>query len=173
VCRERLVDSAVPLPQGDLAEKKRVITDEWLDLVLRTYPENSSRLLRIESDPFRNPVGQTLKEGLSVLVDEILGGMTLARITPALNGIVRMRAVQDFTAGQAVAFIFLLRDVVRMHLGEHKALLELAERRIDHLAVEASDLFMACREKMYEIKAEALKRSMYVQTRIDRKRAVN
>ena len=167
------MDSAVPLPQGDLAEKKRVITDEWLDLVLRTYPENSSRLLRIESDRFRNPVGQTLKEGLSVLVDEILGGMTLARITPALDGIVRMRAVQDFTAGQAVAFVFLLRDVARKHLGEHKALLELAERRIDHLAVEAFDLFMACREKMYEIKAEALKRSMYVQTRIDRKRAVN
>ena len=167
------MDSAVPLPQGDLAEKKRIIAGEWLERVLRTYPENSSRHLRLETDPFQNPVGQTLKEGLSVLVEEILGGMTLARITPALDGIVRVRAVQDFTAGQAVAFVFLLREVVRKHLGEHKAILELAERRIDHLAVEAFDLFMACREKMYEIKADALKRSMYVQTRLDRKRVVH
>ena len=167
------MDSAVPLPQGDLAEKKRVIAGEWLERVLRTYPENSSRLLRLETDPFRNPVGQTLKEGLSVLVDEILGEMQLARITPALDSIVRMRAVQDFTAGQAVAFVFLLREVVRKHLGENKATLELAERRIDHLAVEAFDLFMVCREKMYAIKADALKRSMYVQTRLDRKRAVH
>ncbi len=167
------MDCAAPLPQGDLAEKKRVIAGEWLEQVLRTYPENSSRLFQLESDPFRNPVGQALKEGLSVLVEEILGGMSLARITPALDGIVRMRAVQDFTAGQAVAFVFLLRDAIRKHLGEHKALLELAERRIDHLAVEAFDLFMVCREKIYEIKAEAAKRSMYVQTRLDRKRAVH
>ena len=167
------MDSAVPLPQGDLAEKKRVIAGEWLERVLETYPENSSRHLRLETDPFQNPVGQTLKEGLSVLVEEILGGMTLARITPALDGIVRMRAVQDFTAGQAVSFVFLLREVVRKHLGDHQAILELAERRIDDLALQAFDLFMACREKMYEIKAEALKRSMYMQTRLDRKRAVH
>jgi len=167
------VGFAGSLSPGDLAEKKRRIAGEWLERILDTYPENASRLLRLERDPFRNPVGLALKEGVSVLVEEILGEMNLARITPALDGIVRVRAVQDFTAGQAVAFVFLLREVVRKHLADHEAPLELADRRIDHLAVEAFDLFMACREKIYEVKAEALKRSMYVETRLDRKRAVH
>ena len=167
------MDFTGSLAPGDLTEKKRVIAGEWLARVLQSYPETSSRLLRLETDPFRNPVGHALKEGLSVLVGEILGEMAPARIAPALDGIVRIRAVQDFTAGQAVSFVFLLREVARKHLGDHEAVLELAERRIDDLAVQAFDLFIACREKMDEIKADALKRSMYVQTRLDRKRAVH
>ena len=114
-----------------------------------------------------------MKEGLSALVEEVLGGMDPGRVSAALDGIVRMRAVQDFTAGQAVSFVFLLRDVVRTHLGDGEEARRLAERRIDELAVVAFDLFMACREKMYEIRAEALKRSIYVETRLDRKRAVH
>ena len=167
------MDLATSLLAGSLTEKKCVIYSEWLKRVLQTYPEDSSRLLELDRDPFRNPVGHALQEGLSVLVEEILGGMDRARITAALDGIVRIRAVQDFTAGQAVAFVFLLREVVRKHLGDHQAILELAERRIDDLAILAFDLFVACREKMYEIKADALKRSMCVQTRLDRKRAVH
>ncbi len=161
------------LPASDLWEKNRVVAGEWLQRVLETYPEDSTRLLRLERDPFRNPVGNALREGLSVLTEEILGGMDTGRITPALDGIVRIRAVQDFTAGQAVSFVFLLRDVVRKHLGDHEEILAIAERRIDELAVLAFDLFMTCREQTYEIKANELKRSMYVQTRLDRRNAAH
>ncbi len=167
------MDVTGSLPPGDLTEKKRFIAGEWLQRVLETYPEDSSRLLRLERDPFRNPVGHALREGLSVLVEEILGAMDRSRITPALDGIVRIRAVQDFTAGQAVAFVFLLREVVRKHLGDHEELLGIAEQRIDELAVLAFDLFMACREKIYEIKANQLRRSVYVQSRLDRNRAIH
>ena len=161
------------LPASGLSEKKRVVAGEWLQRVLETYPADSGRLLRLERDPFRNPVGHVLQEGLPVLVEEILGAMDRGRITSALDGIVRIRAVQDFTAGQAVAFVFLLRDVVRKHLGDHEEILAIAEQRIDELAVLAFDLFMTCREQTYEIKANELKRSMYVQTRLDRNRAIH
>ena len=161
------------LPASGLSDKKRVIDGEWLQRVLQTYPEDSSRLLRLERDPFRNPVGHALQQGLSVLVEEILGGMDRDRMAPALDGIVRIRAVQDFTAGQAVSFVFLLREVVRRHLGDHEEILAIAEQRIDELAVLAFDLFMTCREKIYEIKVNELKRSTYVQTRLDRTHAVH
>ena len=167
------MDLAASLQARSLLEKKCGISSEWLKRVLQTYPENSSRLLRLERDPFRNPVGHALQEGLPVLVEEILGGMDGGRITAALEGIVRIRAVQDFTAGQAVAFVFLLRDVVRKHLWDHQEILAAVEQRIDELAMLAFDLFMRCREQTYEIKANELKRSIYVQTRLDRNRALH
>lgn len=154
---------------GDLQEIKRLITADWLERILETYPEKNSRLLRLEADPFRNPVGQALKEGAAVLVEEVLGDMNPARITPALDGIIRIRAVQDFKPGEAVAFVFLLKEAVRKHLAYSDAVL----KRIDDLAIQAFDLFMACREKIYEIRAETLKRSMYMQSRLDRKHAVH
>lgn len=167
------MDLAASLLAASFSEKKDVISSEWLKSVLRTYPEDSSRLLRLESDPFRNPVGHALKEGLSVLVEEILGGMKPDRITPAMDAIVRIRAVQGCTAGQAVSFVLLLRDVVRRHLRSHEEILAIAEQRIDELALLAFDLFTRCREKIHEIKANELKRSMYVQTRLDRNSAIH
>ncbi len=133
-----------------------LIISEWLERVLQTYPAETCRLWQLEKDPFRNPVGNVLKEGLSVLVEEILGGMDRDKVVPALDAIVRLRAVQDFTAGPAVSFVFLLREIVHKHLGEDL----LVQQRIDELAVLAFDMFMTCREQLYEIKANELKRSM-------------
>ncbi len=166
------MDLAGKLPPGTLSEKKRAIAVEWLDRVLETYPEDFSRLLRLESEPFRNPVGHALREGITVLVEEILGGMDSGRTTPALDGIVRIRALQSFTPGQAMSFIFLLREVVRNHLGDQDEVMEIVEQRIDELAQFAFALFMACRAKIFEIKVNELKRSRYVQTRLDRNAAV-
>jgi hypothetical protein len=158
---------------GSLSEKTKLISSDWLECVLETYPKESGRLLRLKGDRFRNPVGHALREGLPILVEEILGGMDRGRITAALDGIVRIRAVQDFTAGEAVSFVFLLRDVVRKHLSGHEAGLAIAEQRIDELALLAFDLFTKCREKIYEIKANELKRRIYVQTRLEGSRAVH
>ncbi len=146
---------------------KSLISSGWLERVLQTYPAQSCRLWQLEEDPFRNPVGYALKEGLSVLVEEVLGGMDRDRIIPALDAIVRLRAVQDFTAGQAVSFVFPLREVIREHLGEDL----LFQQRIDELALLAFDRFITCREQMHEIKAQELRRSMHVLSRIDHARS--
>jgi hypothetical protein len=167
------VDLAAPLVAEALAEKKRLISSEWLRRVLQTYPDESCRLLRLEKDPFRNPVGHALREGLPVLVEEILGGMRRDRIAPVLDSLVRIRAVQDFTPGQAVSFVFLLRDIVRKHLEDHQDAREAAEQRIDELAVLAFDVFMTCREKLWEIRANELRRGMYMQARLDQRSAVH
>ncbi len=161
-----------PLSREVLSEKRRAIATEWLVRTLRTYPENASRFLLLDKDPFRNPVGHSLKEGLRVVVEELFGGMDLARITPALDGILRIRAVQDFSAGEAVSFVFLLKKVVREELGSDPQRVAALEEGIDELAVLAFDLFMKCREKIYEIKANDAKRSLYAQLNRDRKRAV-
>ena len=151
-----------------MAEKRSAVIQEWFERTLRSYPGQTVGFLRGEKDPFRNPVGHTLREGLGVLFDEILGEMDGARITAALDAVVRIRAVEDHTASHAVAFLFLLKEVLR----EKSPAADLAalENRIDRVALLAFDLYMKCREKIYEIKAEEAKRRVYVLERACLKR---
>lgn len=141
-------------------QAKQGIAEQWLSLTLDTYQEHTARFLLCEKDPFRNPVGCALKEGLPILLDELLGGMNAASLAPALEGIIRIRAVQDFTPSQAVGFLFLLKGILRR---ESKALpeaLAALEDRIDELALLGFDLFMKCRERIYQVKADEGRRKV-------------
>jgi hypothetical protein len=135
------------------------IAAEWLARTLRSYPDQTARILLEEKDRFRNPVGFTLREQLPVLVEELLGGMNKDRLVPALEAVVRIRAVQDFTASQAVGFIFLLKPVIR-ESGQVVDLPHL-DGRIDELALLAFDLFMRCREQLYEARMNEAKRRVF------------
>ena len=155
-----------------VAARREAIVQEWLARTLQSYPEHTARFLGREKDRFRNPVGHTLKEALPALFDALLGGMGAAKVAPLLDGIVRIRAVQDFTAAQAVAFVFLLKRVVRGELGNEVQgglageELEALEARIDEMALLAFDLFMTCRERIYQIRADEAKRRVYLQERM-------
>ena len=147
-----------------LSEQKRALLEKWLERTLATYPSQTLRFLHGEKDRFRNPVGHTLREGLATLLDEITGEMDPAKIGPALESIVRLRAVQDFTPSQAVGFVYLLREILPEELagGEPPDV----QKRIDETALLAFDLFMKCREEIYEIKAREAQRKVYVLERL-------
>jgi len=149
-----------------LAARKSVIIREWLARTLHTYPEHTSRFLSSTQDPFRNPVGHTLKEVLPAVLDELLGPLDVARLRPLLDRIVRLRAVQDFTPGQAVAFLFQLKAVLREVLKQEgrgdrdvEDVIGL-EGRIDEMALLAFDLYVECRERMYEIREREARRRL-------------
>lgn len=111
---------------------------EWLERTLRSYPEQSARFLLGEKDPFRNPVGQAYRDNLPVLLDWVTGTGDPAA---ALEGILRMRAVEERTPGEAVSFVFLLKELVPERA-----------QRIDELALRAFDVYMRCRERLWEIR---------------------
>ena len=85
----------------------------------------------------------------------------------ALDPIIRIRAIQDFTPTQATRFVFDLKGVIRNILGARRSsnrkdrlnpddIAEL-ERRIDELGLLSFDIYMQCREKLFEIKANEMK----------------
>jgi hypothetical protein len=150
-----------------LSEQKRALLEKWLERTLATYPSQTLRFLHSEKDPFRNPVGHTLREGLATLLDEITGEMDPAKIRPALESIVRIRAVQDFTPSQAVGFVYLLREILQEELPEGEP--PDVQKRIDETALLAFDLFMKCREEIYEIKAREAQRKVYVLERLSQR----
>jgi hypothetical protein len=149
-----------------LAEHKGSIVSKWLEWVLQTHSGSAGSFLSQEGDPFRNPVGSTLREGLSFLFDMLVQVADTAAMKPVLEGIVRIRAVQDVSASQALAFVFVLKRIIRAELSGEAALfpggLAALEFRIDEVALLAFDLFMECREQIYEIKANERKRMAFL-----------
>jgi hypothetical protein len=146
-----------------LSEKKPALLEKWFNLILATYPADTSSFLKNQKDRFTNPVGHTIYQGIEKILDELVQGVDLGRISPFLDNILRVRAVQDFTPSQAVAFIFSLKNVIREETKGEKNLtvspdeLYKLDSRIDALALASFDIFMKCREKLYDIKANELR----------------
>ncbi|MBT0651441.1 RsbRD N-terminal domain-containing protein [Geomobilimonas luticola] len=136
------------------------ILERWFARAVEAYPGETVRFLTAERDQFRNPVGHVLRENLAVLLRELLGGMEPSRTKPALEAIIRVRAVQELTATQAVEFVFALRSVVGELAPEHDALS--LGRKVDQLALMAFDEYVRCREKMYEIRLNESRRALSV-----------
>lgn len=147
-----------------LLEKKQGILEKWFDLILETYPPDTANHLRNQRNQFTNPVGHSILHGIEGLFEEIVNSLNFERITPYLDNIIRIRAIQDFTPSQALGFLFLLKKVIREELkqeiAEHQLFEELLslESRIDEIIKVSFDVYMKCREKIYELSADETKR---------------
>jgi hypothetical protein len=151
---------------ASLASQRDTLVKKWFGRILETYPESTKKFLAQEKDPFSNPIGHTLKESLSALFNGLIQPEELTSLKSVLDDIVKMRAVQDFTAGQAVSFPFLLKKILREECGAalSRSPDEFAdlEARIDELALLAFDSYMISRERVYEIKLNEAKRSTFM-----------
>ncbi len=142
-----------------LQKKKTAIIKQWFDIVIDTYPPDTSRFIKGQKDPFANPVGNTTFEGLQALFDGLFDDMNHEAVTSSLDPIIRIRAIQDFTASKAVSFIFSLKKIIRKiankEFPENRAADELflMDSKIDELGLIGFDIYMGCREKLYEIKS--------------------
>ena len=147
-----------------LSEKSALVT-KWFEVVAGTYPPETARLLKKESNQFANPVGHTIFRGLSDLFERFLGGAPRDSLATSLDGIIRIRAIQDFTPSQAVVFVFLLKKVVadRLERVERFSAADLLAfyAKVDDLALLAFDIYMQCREKLYEVRVNEVKNRTY------------
>ncbi len=134
-----------------------IVAERWIDRTFASYPGETLPLLRGEQDPFRNPAGHAIKESLTTLARELLGEMNENAIAPALDALIRLRAVQDFRPSEALRFIFDLRDVVAEVTG---SLPQALQSRIDELALMAFDQYMACRDQIAGLREKELRLRM-------------
>ena len=150
-----------------LAQKKSAVLEQWSKLILETYPENSTDFLKTEKDRFANPVGHAIAAAIEALFDDLVGEEDLAAASSLLDDVVKIRAVQDFSPSEAIAFVALLKKVVREQLGgeiESRNLWRESlafESKIDALTFHAFDTYVKCREKLATLKADEVKRNTY------------
>ncbi|MGE5327292.1 MAG: RsbRD N-terminal domain-containing protein [Deltaproteobacteria bacterium] len=143
---------------------RQAIAGRWLAEIFATYPDQTAQFLIRERDPFRNPVGTALREAIPTLVDELFESTDAATVARALEGVIRIRAVQDFSASEAVGFIFLLKSAVGAEWPPETGMPADLDRRVDEIALAAFDLYARCREQVFEVRLrEAGRRSEMLQ----------
>ena len=146
-----------------LRDKRSAILSLWKELTLEVYAEESARFIKSEKDRFNNPVGESINSGLETLFDGLLGGRPADEMEQALDGIVRIRAVQDLSPSQGVGFVFLLKRAIREQAGDAlaggEALTELSvlEARIDSIALAAFDIYARCRQQICDIRVNEIR----------------
>lgn len=146
-----------------LSQKKSSIINRWFDLVAGTNPAGVSLSSR-SKDEFSDPEGNTVSREIAALFDELLQDrMNSEKACASLNGILRIKAVQDLSPGTAVGFVFFLKEAITEELADEiekqnlfRQWLEF-ESRVDRLAALAFEIYMQCREKIYQLRVNEVK----------------
>jgi hypothetical protein len=146
-----------------LEQNREAILAKWFDLISRTYPQATSEFLAKQQDQFRNPVGHAISENIGPIYDQVVSAMETDELRHALDGIIRIRSVQEFTPSQAVGFIFqlktVIRDVVDAQIQSPQKGYDLTEleSRVDQVALLAFDTYTECREKLHQVQANEIR----------------
>ena len=146
-----------------LSERKASLTDRWLQRIFESYPPETANFLKKEKNHFDNPVGYRLSQGLKRIVETLVQELDRDRVLAALDEVISIRALQNFSPSQALAFIFLLKNVMREELapelkdGQFSAELQELESRIDGMALLSFEVYTQRREKLYEIRVTEVK----------------
>ena len=144
-----------------LANKRKEILALWIERTLDSY--TSSGFFKRAKDPFANPVGVNISNGLTALFDLLLVNADQQAFLVPLDTVVRIRAVQEFTPSQALAPFLELKWVVKQVFSAGKetrpllATLDDLDCTIDRMALAAFDIYTACREQLYRNRVQELK----------------
>jgi len=152
-----------------LAQKRGEILKKWFDLVIKSYPEDTAAYFKQKKDHFANPVGGTIRRGLEAILKELFQEMNpdLETLRSWMDPIIRIRAVQNFKPSEAVSFIFSLKPIIRSIADKAfkneniERELQRFESKIDTLGLMGFDIYMTCREKIYELKANEVRNRTY------------
>jgi len=148
-----------------LTRYRTTILDKWFHLIINSYPKETSRFLDLQKNPFANPVGSTIKTCTTAALDLLTDPTGDIVTADCLEGLIKIRAVQTFSPSRALAFIpelnSLLEEILGNELTSPRYSSELASlrRRIEKLTLAAFDIYMSCIEKLYQIRADEIKRS--------------
>jgi hypothetical protein len=144
------------------------IVNRWVEYTLSSY--KSSEFFLKESNAFANPTGGIVRLSLNKLFGFLAEKADSVKFQEPLGEIMRLRSVQEFTAGQAVAPINAVKHIVREVLAEDKQNCDLANNlydfdfAVDLAMLSAFDIYMQCRERLYEVRIKEIKSGAHVLT---------
>lgn len=149
-------------------ENKQKITEEWVAAIFGTYDIDTIGFLRSQDNAFSNPVGNKTKNATAAIIDALAeNNMDSETLTSAVNEIIQVRAIQKFSADQAMSVLFVLKNIIRKHLvpklsnpEDFADLLEL-ESKIDSLILVGFRIYSECRDKVQKLRVDEFKRKHF------------
>jgi len=147
---------------------KGKIVNKWVDYTLSTYI--SSGFFVKERDQFANPVGGNIREALNKLFPLLVGGAEVKDFTVPLQQVMSIRSVQEFSPSQAVAPLNAVKHIVREVFAADKECKQLVtelydfEFAVDLAVLAAFDIYMQCRERLYQVRITEIKSGRHILT---------
>ncbi|OQY01221.1 MAG: hypothetical protein B6I26_05025 [Desulfobacteraceae bacterium 4572_130] len=157
-----------------LRKNREKIINQWFQAAINTYPPETARILDKSKNKFDNPVGCVTKQSLEDVWDKLFHTLghenrknenieqkeiNQEKIEEALDPVIRIRAVQSFSASKAVEFVFELKGIVKKIIGT--SLNSSFEKKVDEISLAAFNRFMKCRENIFLLKATEAKRRVH------------
>jgi hypothetical protein len=139
-----------------LQQQQDRILNDWSQRILDGHSEKTAAFLVKQSDRFANPVAYAFREATEAIYQALVDGGDVDR--NALGYAMKIKAVQEHDPSEGVAFIYLLKDLLRkMPAGfiEENELTDL-ESRIDAIASIASEMFIANRCTIAELAGKSV-----------------
>jgi hypothetical protein len=156
----------------DLAEAfrnyKEKIIEKWVEYTLSTY--GASGFFIKERDKFANPVGGNIREALNKLFPLLVSGSDTKEFLPALEQILSIRSVQEFTPSQAVSPLNAVKHITREILSADKERRHLVDKlydfefAVDLAVLAAFDVYMRYRERLYQVRIAEIKSGSHILT---------
>nr|NJM01216.1 hypothetical protein [Desulfobacula sp.] len=142
-----------------LGQNKESFIKKWFQATIDTYPPQSAKILGKDSNRFDNPIGAITHEALAEVFNQILNDFTPESLEKALDPVIRIRAVQAFSASRAVSFVYALKDIGEALLDA--GVIREFDRLVDQIALASFNRFMKCREEIFLLKAVESKRRIH------------
>jgi hypothetical protein len=135
---------------GLLKQQRSLFVDAWYDRIADRHFAEAASFLRLQPDRFANPAAHAFRAAIEEIYRTLLDGGEVDR--HPLEYAVKIRAVQETDPSEGVAFVPLIKDIVREKLQlVSDSELENFDSRVDRITSIAGEMFMANRRKIAEL----------------------
>ncbi len=145
-----------------LAENSKRLSEKWHKTFIDTYPAESGKFLFNRKNQFTNPMGHAYEKGISEIYEALFCGK-IENLENAMEDIVKIRSIQDYSASKAVNFMFILKEIITEEFKSFSKSGAGWQELSDALKIcetgtkAAFDMLLRQREVIYEIKANEVK----------------
>ncbi|MDY6820717.1 MAG: hypothetical protein SVN78_03725 [Deferribacterota bacterium] len=148
-------------------DKKNKILDDWFNHLISHYDDNKLDYLEKERDPFLNPVKYIFKSALGSIFSYIFEDEELDLVSQDIEKLIKLLALNGPKASEVLGlFVFFKQHINALFMSSFSLEEKIDEYNeitniFDNLLLKIFDMYVQCREKIYEIRVNEIKRMTF------------